>query len=315
MSVIALDLGGTKLASAVFSRDGQIRARQVDRLGGMQGPEVGALLARRVQEILSGPDGSDVEAVGVSVPGIYYARTGTVWAPNVPGWTEYPLRDELRALLPGKHVGVDSDRACSILGEVWRGSAQGCRNVIFVAVGTGIGAGILIDGSVLRGHSDVAGATGWMALDRPYRSEYAACGCFEHYASGPGIAKTARRLLAEDPAYTGPLRGKPEDALRAEDVFAAEASGDPLARRVIDEAVACWGMATANYVSLFNPELIVFGGGIFGLAARFLDRIYEEALLWAQPVSIRQVRLACSSLGPDAALYGAGRLALSTATA
>jgi glucokinase len=84
-----------------------------------------------------------------------------------------------------------------------------------------------------------------------------------------------------------------------------------IARRVLDDAVELWGMAAANLVSLFNPETIVFGGGVFGPAVRFLDRIAAEAKRWAQPIAIRQVRFVASTLGGDAGLYGAGRLALS----
>jgi len=92
-------------------------------------------------------------------------------------------------------------------------------------------------------------------------------------------------------------------------VLAAHDEGDPIAVRVLDEAVAYWGMTVANLVSLFNPDTIVFGGGVFGPAVRFLERIREEATRWAQPISIRQVSLQASQLGEDAVLYGAGRLA------
>ena len=102
-------------------------------------------------------------------------------------WDDYPLRDELqRALGSPTAVVIDSDRAAYILGETWQGAARGARDAIFLAVGTGIGAGILVDGRVLRGHADIAGAIGWMALDRPYRERYAGCGCFEGHAFGTG---------------------------------------------------------------------------------------------------------------------------------
>lgn len=310
MSVLALDLGGTKLASAVFSKEGEMLGRNVARLHGRTGSAVGALIAHQVRHAIAQGASDDIDAIGISVPGIYHTRTGTVWAPNIPDWTDYPLVDELSAQSGGLPVRVDSDRACSILGETWRGSAQGCRNAVFVAVGTGIGAGIVVDGTVLRGHGDVAGATGWMALEPRFRPEYAGCGCFEFHASGPGIARGSLELIAEHPAYSGVLRTIPEESLTAEHVFAAAHEGDPLAVRVIARAITFWGMATANYVSLFDPEMIIFGGGVFGPAARFLDRIGQEAARWAQPVSMRRVRLTCSSLGPDAALYGAGWLAL-----
>jgi glucokinase len=245
------------------------------------------------------------------VPGLYRAGRGTVWAPNIPGWDDYPLLDELRtALGGGVRVAIDSDRAAYILGETWQGSARGARDAIFLAVGTGIGAGILSAGRVLRGHGDVAGAIGWLALDRPFKSRYVRHGCFEDQASGPGLVRIARDLIRADTAYTGVLATKREDQLEANDIFAAHAAGDTIAAQVIDNAIELWGMAAANLVSLFNPEIIVFGGGIFGPAAEFLDRIQAEARRWAQPIAIEEARLVASSLGGDAGLIGAGRLAM-----
>jgi glucokinase len=245
------------------------------------------------------------------VPGIYYSGRGRVWAPNIPGWDDYPLLEELEAAVDGAiPVRVDSDRAGYILGETWLGTARGCRNAVFVAVGTGIGAGILVDGRILRGARDIAGATGWLALDRPYRPGYREVGCFEYNASGPGIVRVARDRLHEDPGAPSMLREKEEERITTADVFAAADAGDALARGVIDNAIAFWGMATANYVSLFDPEMVIFGGGVFGPAAKYLDRIHEEARQWAQPISMPQVRLAVSSLGGDAGLFGAGHLAL-----
>jgi glucokinase len=252
-----------------------------------------------------------VTAVGISVPGIARAASGTVWAPNIAGWQDYPLRDELRSAVgEGLRIAIDSDRACSILGEAWLGAAQGCRHAVFLAIGTGIGAGILCDGRVLQGRSNVAGAVGWLALDRPYRPEYAATGCFEYHASGDGLARVARELLVRSEAYAGPLRVPDPAALTAHDVFEAYEAGDALAARVVENAVELWGMAVANLVSVFNPERVVLGGGVFGPAARLVARVREEARRWAQPIAFSEAVIEASRLGPDAALYGAGRLAL-----
>lgn len=314
MAVIGLDLGGTKLASALFSDEGDILHRAQQALEGRAGDAVGRLITDQVIGLATHAHelGQLVRAVGVSVPGIYRDRDGTVWAPNIPGWDRYPLRGLLQGHAgQGIRVAIDNDRACSILGEAARGAAAGCEHAIFLAVGTGIGAGILTGGRVLRGADDIAGSIGWMALDRPYRAEYDRCGCFETHASGAGIEGTARKLLAEDPGHDGPLARLDPEALTAHDVFAAFDQGDALAERVLANAVECWGMAVANLVSLFNPEVIVFGGGIFGPAVRLLDRIAAESRKWAQPISIGQVVLKASILGPDACLFGTGRLALS----
>lgn len=294
MKFLALDLGGTKLAAALFNADGEILQQSTFPLAGRSGTEVGALIIDAVKQISQDVTPS---AVGVAVPGIYRSATATVWAPNIPGWDDYPLLAELSAALGDVPVVVESDRTCYILGEVWRGNARGARNAIFVAVGTGIGAGILADGHIIRGHQDIAGAVGWLALDRPYEEKYTSCGNFEYYAAGPGIARAAQE------------RGLPNAT--TESVFRDYQRRDPRAVVVVEQAVAYWGMAVANLVSVFNPEVIVFGGGVFGPAASLLDEIYAEALKWAQPISIRQVKLVASALGSDAGLYGAARSALS----
>jgi glucokinase len=295
MPVAGVDLGGTKLAAAAFSDDGEILHRESVPLAGRQGDDVGSLIAERLK-VLS--EKFHCDAVGVCVPGLYRSARGTVWAPNIPGWEDYPLRDELNDALGARHsVTIDSDRAAYILGETWRGAARGKRDAIFLAVGTGIGAGILSDGKIIRGHGDVAGAIGWLALDRAFKPRYKDHGCFEDAASGPGLVRIARDFMDTS-------------SMNAGDVFAAYDRDDEIGVKVIDNAIELWGMAAANLVSLFNPEVVVFGGGVFGPAVKFLDRIYAEAKRWAQPIAIEQVRFVASDLGSDAGLFGAGRLAM-----
>lgn len=314
MAVIGLDLGGTKLAAALFDASGEIIQKEVRPLEKRTGRAVGGLVTDVVRDLVAYAKAAHepIDAVGACVPGISWSKKGTVWAPNIPGWDDYPLQAEIRAVLHDDRIRVkiDSDRTCYILGETWRGAAKGCDDAIFLAVGTGIGAGILSNGNIVRGSNDIGGAIGWLALDRPYLKKYDACGCFEYHASGEGIARVAREVLAEDTAYTGVLRQKNAGDLTAHDVFAAYAAKDPVAVRTLDIAIEFWGMTVANLVSLFNPERIIFGGGVFGPASQFLDRIYAEAKQWAQPISITQVRLMASELGSDAGLYGAGYLAL-----
>lgn len=308
MAFIGIDLGGTKLAAAAFTARGEVLDRESTPLADRQGKAVGALILERIGKLAKV---HALEGAGVCVPGLYRANRGTVWAPNIPGWDDYPLRDELRLALGERApLTIDSDRAAYILGETWRGAAAGARDAIFFAVGTGIGAGVLTGGRVLRGHGDVAGAIGWLALDRPYAPRYMSHGCFEDQASGPGLVRVAQDLMERDTSYDGVLRRPRGDALDAGAVFAAYDHGDPIAAKVIDNAIELWGMAAANLVSLFNPQIIVFGGGVFGPATRLLDRIHTEARRWAQPIAIEQVRFVASTLGGDAGLFGAGRLAM-----
>ena len=308
MNFVGADLGGTKLAVAAFTSQGELVARDVTSLGNRRGAAVGKLVAERVQKFLGEHQS---EAVGVCVPGIYRADAGTVWAPNIEGWDDYPLLEEMRnACGDSVSVTIDSDRAAYVLGETWRGAARGARDAIFLAVGTGIGAGIMCGGQLLRGHGDIAGAIGWLALDRPFMPRYRQHGCFEDAASGPGLVRVARDLMHADVNYAGVLAQMNADDIEATDIFSAHDRNDGIAIQVIDNAIELWGMGVANLVSLFNPEIIVFGGGVFGPAAKFLDRIHVEAKRWAQPISIQQVKLVSSSLGADAGLYGAGRLAM-----
>jgi len=314
MPVIAFDLGGTKLAAALFSDDGEIIHSQTTALEKRKGSEVGKLILQQVNSILAKANDENitVQALGICVPGIAYAKNGKVWAPNIPGWDNYPLMEELQNGIPDKNVSItiDSDRSCYILGEVWKGNAQGCNDAIFISVGTGIGAGILINGEVLRGSGDIAGAIGWLGLSKPFEDKFISCGCFEYNASGEGIAKVANEL-GEDNVYTQSiLLMNNTDTLTAHSVFDAFDKGDRLAVAVIQNAIEHWGMAVANLVSILNPEKIIFGGGVFGPALRFLNDIYTEARKWAQPISIQQVKIEGSALGTNAGLYGAGYLAL-----
>jgi glucokinase len=311
-AVIAIDLGGTKLASAIFTSEGRPLAQRVAPLERRQGAAVGKLVVAQVRRLTRAAPrhGLTVRAVGAAVPGIVNARRGNVWAPNIPEWGDYPLHAEITAAVNDSNIKVvvDSDRSASILGEAWQGAARGCRDAVFVAVGTGIGAGILAGGRVLDGAHGIAGAIGWLALDRPFRREYVGSGCFESRASGEGLASAAARILGRNSRYSGPLRAN--GRLTAHDVFDAYERGDEVAEQVLREAIEFWGMASANLVSLLNPEKIIFGGGVFGPAAQFLDAIAAEARRWAQPVAIERVKFEVSQLGSAAALYGAAYRAL-----
>ena len=313
MSVIGLDLGATKLAAAIFSDEGELLLKEAHSLNGRTGVEVGMLISGTLLSLIEKlQEGEEpVTAVGCCVPGIAWSESGKVWAPNIPGWENYPLLEELKQVCEPKGitVAIDNDRACYILGEVWKGAAKGCRDAIFLAVGTGIGAGILADGKILRGTNDIAGAIGWLALDKPFQDKYTGIGCFEYNASGTGIVRVAKEMLASNPGHSSRLRDLEESALTAVDIFRAYEKGDPLAILALDQAVQYWGMTTANLVSLFNPEKIIFGGGVFGPAVQFLAAIADEARKWAQPISMQKVKLEPSTLAGDAGLVGAGYLA------
>jgi len=313
-AVLGLDLGATKLSGALFRPDGRMCGYSSVSLEKRTGNDVGLMIGNFVKELAGKAfiEKLELEAIGCCVPGIVYHDAGKVWAPNIPGWENFPLKETIRNAMENKEVIVilDNDRACSIMGEVWQGSAKGCRNAIFLAVGTGIGAGIISNGQIIRGQSDIAGAIGWLALNPPFKDKYIPVGCFEYHASGDGLAKVAIEYLNDNPEYTGILNNTGTELLSARHVFNAFDQGDLLAEKVIRQAVTYWGMAVANLASLFNPEMIIFGGGVFGPALVLLGDIMEEARKWAQPISINQVSLVSSALGTNAGLYGSAFMAL-----
>ena len=131
MALLGIDLGGTKLALAVFSNEGQLLHKTTIPIQERKGKEVGDLI---VNCFLEGKNQNlyTIDSIGISIPGIYRSETGTVWAPNIPGWEDYPLLNEIKDVSQNIPVSIDSDRACCILGEVWQGNAQGCSDAIFL---------------------------------------------------------------------------------------------------------------------------------------------------------------------------------------
>ncbi len=286
--VIAIDIGGTKLAVAAVDAGARILARRKQPVEPARVPDQAAEAAAAVLRD-AGLPWTDVEAAGACVPGIYCAASGQAWAPNLWGWDPFPLRGELQARIPVP-VTLDSDRAAYVLGEQWAGAARGLSDVIFLAVGTGIGAGILSGGRLIRGAADIAGAVGWFALRPEKRDLYRHAGCFEAEAAGPAVARRAGMATAED-------------------VAAAARRGDPRARAALEETARWLAMGVANLISALNPQMVVLGGGLMHAADVLLEPLRREVLDWAQPIAARDTRIEVTSLGDDAGLLGAARLA------
>jgi glucokinase len=253
--------------------------------------------------------GGELLAIGICIPGIVFARSGRVWAPNIPGWDRFPLRQRL-GMGTAVPLVLDSDRSAYVLGEQWCGAARGKKDVVFLAVGTGIGAGILSGGRLIRGSRDIAGAVGWFGLDPRFKSEYAARGCFEAEASGGSIGRKARELLdaGEASLMREMVRGRTDD-VTAQTVVDSAREGDPLARHILDTAVIYLALGIANIVSILNPEIIVLGGGLFQASDLLLEPVRREFKRWAQPLAAKKVRLELPVLGENAGLYGAAKLA------
>jgi glucokinase len=289
-SVVAVDLGGTKLTTAVVDRDGRVSGRTKRAVARTGLDDSVRQIAAAIHDSLDASPEADVRAVGLIVPGIFKKNTGEAWAPNLWGHAHVPLMRKLRSALEVA-VTIDSDRAGYVLGEQWLGAARGLNDVIFLAVGTGIGAGILSGGRLIDGAGGVAGAVGWFAVNPQHREEYSRVGCWEAEAAGPALA---RRL----------------NAASAEAVVAAARDGDSFALAAVEATARYLGIGIANLVSVLNPEMIVLGGGLMQAGDLFLPAIRRVMPVWAQPVSAQQVRIELTQLGEDAGLLGAARLAL-----
>jgi len=314
-TVLAVDIGGTKVATAVISSDGEILrtstaptilgdpAKLVDQIVSMLGANL-AIIGRRTSGVLG---------LGVGVPAVIDAEHKIIlWAPNLPGCENFSLHDALaqRLDLP---VRIEYDGHTAVLGEWWSGAGRGYQNVVSVVIGTGIGGGIVMDGRLCRGASSLAGAVGWFVLGtEPPPEEHALrLGHWESLAAGPGIARLAHEMLCRDdrPSLLRGTLSSPA-GLTAQAIFDAARQGDPLAREITDRIGQLLGVGIANIVSLLNPDVVVLGGGVGAQAALIIEQIRAIVDATAQPVSARAVRIVPSLLGARAGLLGAAKALL-----
>ncbi|MGC1782229.1 MAG: ROK family protein [Acidobacteriaceae bacterium] len=286
---LVVDLGGTKIAVARVDSAGNMTHRRVAPTPHSGGKAVVAAIIDLLQQIPS----KGACAIGVDVPGCAYAD-GSVWAPNLPGWKRMPLGAMLNehCKLP---VLIESDRNAFVTGEAWQGAARGCRDVVFLAIGTGIGAGIISGGRLVRGSGELAGSLGWMALETCFLPPYKQVGCLESHVAGPGMAACASRAL--------------KTATTTRELIQLARQGNPAAKKIVAQAGEYLGLALANLVSILNPEMIVVGGGVAAAGNLLLSPAKKSMRQWAQPLAAKQVRIVRSRLGERAALLGLAKLA------
>jgi glucokinase len=304
--VLAVDLGGTKVAAALVNHQGKVLGRKssgVDAASAMRPVRQIVELAR---ELAGGKNvRAKIAAVGVAVPGLV-RRDGTVWAPNLRGWERMPLALRLKNAL-GVPVVVESDRNAAVLGEAWRGAARGKTDAIALMLGTGIGVGILSGGRLVRGAHDLSGCAGWMVVTDEYGNEARRVGQLESRAAGPAIARAAKKELAR--GIGGLLEEIPAEKINAYEVAEAARRGDIVSIEVYLEAGRLLGYGVANLVSLFDPEIVVIGGGLAGASDLFLDALRKAMKERAQPLAARQVKIVTSQLAGEANLLGVAKLA------
>ncbi len=307
-AVVGVDLGGTKMYGTVSDLNGTVQheLHLAWQDGGGPGEALEALY-RLIEELLAmpRPGGQKIRGIGVGAPGVTLSETGTVlWAPSL-GWRDLPLKQLLsdRFQLP---VFVENDVNLAALGEFGFGLARGTPNLVCIAIGTGIGAGILIDGRLYRGHNQGAGEVGYFPPGIEFLGRrYDEFGALESLASGTGITRRAAQLLTQRQERV-PL----EDSLTAEDVFHFARQGQPWAQQVIDETVDFLSIAIASISALLDPEVIVLGGGV----ARSADLLIEPIRRRIDGVVPFVPHLVASDLGPRAVVMGAIMLVLDATT-
>ncbi len=291
---LVVDLGGTKIAAARVDTAGKITHHRVAPTPVSGGEAVVAA----VIEVLHQLPLQGVCALGVDVPGLAYTD-GSVWAPNLSGWKRMPLGAMLNEhfKLP---VLVESDRNAFVTGEAWQGAARNCRDVVFLAIGTGIGAGIISGGRLIRGSGELSGCLGWMATGSRFLARYKNIGGLESHLAGPAIAREASRIKKR--------------ATTTRELIQLARQGDPAAKKVIAQAGEYLGLALANLVSILNPEMIVVGGGVAAAGNLLLTPARDTMRQWAQPLAGKQVRIVRSRLGAQAALLGMAKMAFDLAS-
>jgi glucokinase len=302
---LAIDLGGTKCSAAVINRKGEIIARRTVLVDVTSASGPVFQMAQLAKDLASGTNPADAYiAAGVAVPGLVRSD-GTVWAPNLPGWDKMPLARRLTRSL-GMPVRVESDRNAAVLGECWLGAARGKSDAIVLMIGTGIGAGILSGGRIIRGAHELSGCTGWFTVTREDLPPAQGCGELESLAAGPAIARAAQQRLRDGEAST--LSRLDISKITARDVAAAARAGDALAVDVFNRAGRFLGFAVANLVSLLDPEVIVLGGGMASVADLYLASLQKAMFERAQPLAADKVKIIVSKLGENVNLLGCARL-------
>ncbi|MCK7483593.1 MAG: ROK family protein [Candidatus Moduliflexus flocculans] len=312
-----IDVGGTKIASALFSREGEISAREkvpIDKAGG---DAAAAQVAGRIQALAAAAaeSGGRLAAVGICVPGIAYSASGKVWAPNIPGWDQYPLLEKVGAEYRRRIFPSSSNPTGALTSPARPGAAPRPGPPTPSSWPSGRASGPA---------SSPAAASSTATRTSPARS----AGSASIPTSKPStpswaVSKPKPRAIpwpvrpgsdwggGERRRWPNLAGGRVED-VTAEVVAAAARAGDALALEIVAEAVAYLGMGIANIVSLLNPEIVVVGGGLFHAADVLLEPVRREVGRWAQPLAARAVRIELSGLGEDAGLYGCGKLAWET---
>lgn len=312
--LMGVDLGGTKILAGVFDDKLECLGRAKKSTKAQRGAE--AVVERVAATVLEAIDECDLQpkqirGLGIGAPGACDPDTGTViFAPNL-GWKNFPLKKELEKRLPFP-VFVENDCNLQTLGVYEKELKGKPRHLVGIFLGTGIGAGIILDGKLYRGFNRTAGEIGHMVLE--VGGPKCGCGnkgCFEALASRTAIFRRIEAALKDGhKTVLTELLGPDLENLRSGDLRKAIKRGDKLVERIVEEAAEYTGIAVANVINLLNPEVIVIGGGVMdALEDEMLAIIVETAHDYAMNGTTEGIEILASRLGDEAGITGGAVLA------
>jgi glucokinase len=313
-----VDLGGTKILSMIVDEGGRILGEDRRPTEAAEGPEVGLeRIAASLEAVLAetGLGRDDLRAAGVCSPGPIDPVRGVLpEASNLPGWINVPIRQYLADRL-GVPVILEHDATAAAYGEFVYGAGRGFRNIIYITVSTGIGAGLVLDGRLYRGASGAAGEVGHITIE----AEGPPCFCgkpghVEGLASGRAIAREGEAVLARGGSPLMARLAEEDGQLSAATVQRAAEAGDPEAIRILRRAGYYLGIGLAAYVDIFNPEVLIIGGGLRHMRDFYLGPAEEEMTRRAWQENLKVVRLVQVELGDYSGAMGVAALLLEGAT-
>jgi glucokinase len=310
LPVLAIDLGGTKVAAALISPDHRVIEKTHSPTLATEGlqPVTGRIFAA-IDHLLSQANTETTQLYGIAIAAAGAIDTGkglVTSSPNLPGWLDVPLRDMVK-----ERYRVDccllNDANAAALAEHRLGAGRGINNLIYITVSTGIGGGIIVNGELYSGASGGAGEIGHMTIDASGPECHCGnVGCLEMFASGRAVAGEAKRRIEQgEPSRLTDIVSGNLEGITAERVAVAAQGGDRLALEVISKAASYLGVGMVNLVNIFNPEMIVVGGGLSKMGELLLKPAREVVKQRAFPLCAGAVRIVTAGLGDDAGLLGA----------
>ena len=300
--VLAIDIGGTKLAAALVDQDGGLRRRQVVATGVVDAEAREALWQRVVSLVESVADDVEIAGVGVGCGGPMHWPAGDVSPLNIPAWREFPLRARLTAWFPDRPVRVHNDAIAMAVGEHWQGAGVGSSALLGVVVSTGVGGGLVLGGRVIDGATGNAGHVGHVVADPA--GPACACGgrgCLEAVARGPAVVQWALQHGWQ------PAEGQ---AVDGSGLAVAARAGDRVALQAFDRAGVALGVALAGAASLMELDTVAVGGGLAQAGELLLAPARRSFARHAGLEFAAVCRILPAALGPDAGLIGAAALVL-----